>query len=62
MIEELRREIPHTGPHTVLDLAQIDIVDIESVRFLRECQDRNIELRNCALYISEWIRRERLEG
>jgi hypothetical protein len=46
----------------VLDLAEVDLVDLQSVRFLRDCQDQKIELRNCAPYILEWIRRERIEG
>jgi hypothetical protein len=46
----------------VLDLADVDLVDLQSVRFLRDCQDQKIELRNCAPYIVEWIRRERIEG
>jgi hypothetical protein len=45
----------------VLDLAAVDLVDLDSVRFLRDCQDQNIEIRNCAPYILEWIRRERVE-
>jgi hypothetical protein len=46
----------------ILDLAQVDLIDLQSVRFLRDCQDRKIELRNCPPYILEWIRRERVEG
>jgi len=58
-IEELRQQIKKQASPTVLDLAEIDLVDLQSVRFLRDCQDRKIELRNCAPYILEWIRRER---
>jgi len=46
----------------VLDLAEVDLIDLDSVRFLRDCQDQKIEIRNCAPYILEWIRRERVEG
>ena len=59
-IEELRRQI-QDGSAAVLDLAEVDLVDLQSIHFLRDCQDRNIELRNCAPYILEWIRRERIE-
>ena len=61
-IEELRHRIQNQVSPIVLDLAEVDLVDIQSVRFLRDCQDRQIELRNCAPYILEWIRRERIEG
>jgi len=56
---ELRQRIQTQASPTVLDLAEVALVDLQSVRFLRECQDRNIELRNCPSYILEWIRRER---
>jgi ABC-type transporter Mla MlaB component len=61
-IEELRQQIENQDSSLVLDLAEVDLVDLPSVRFLRDCQDRKIELRNCAPYILEWIRRERAEG
>jgi hypothetical protein len=61
-IEELRHRIAAQVSRKVLDLAEVDLVDLQSVHFLRDCQDQNIELRNCAPYILEWIRRERVEG
>lgn len=61
-IEELRNRIQNNASLLVLDLAEVDLVDIQSVCFLRDCQDRKIELRNCAAYILEWIHRERVEG
>ena len=61
-IEELRQQVYDRASLTVLDLAEVDLVDLQSVRFLRDCQDQKIELRNCAPYILECIRRERIEG
>ena len=61
-IEELRERVQNRASVIVLDLAQVDLVDLQSVRFLRDCEDQKIELRNCAPYILEWIRRERVEG
>jgi hypothetical protein len=61
-LEEVRRRIQDQTSPTVLDLAQVELVDLQSVRFLRDCQDQRIGLRNCAPYILEWIRRERIEG
>ena len=61
-IEDLRKQVQNQASLTVLDLAQIDLIDVQSVRFLCDCQDQKIELRNCAPYILEWIRRERIEG
>src|SRR5208282_571502 len=60
-LEELRQRIENKAALVVLDLAEINLVDLQSVRFLRDCQDQKIEVRNCAPYILEWIRRERVE-
>jgi anti-anti-sigma regulatory factor len=61
-IEELRKWVQTQAPFIILDLAQVNLIDLQSVRFLRDCEDQQIELRNCAPYILEWIRRERMEG
>jgi len=36
-------------------------VDAEAVSFLAEAEAGGTELRNCPLFIREWIRRERSE-
>jgi hypothetical protein len=59
-VEELRERVKNRA--CIVDLAEVHLVDLQSVRFLRYCQDQNIELRNCPPYILEWIRRERVEG
>ena len=61
-LEELRQRVQLRTTLIVLDLAEVTLVDLPSVRFLRDCQDQKIELRNCAPYILEWIRHERVEG
>jgi anti-anti-sigma regulatory factor len=61
-IEELQERVENRACAMILDLAEVHLVDLRSVRFLRDCQDQNIELRNCPSYILEWIRRERVEG
>jgi hypothetical protein len=61
-LEELRQRVQGRTTLIILDLAEVTLVDLPSVRFLRDCQDQKIELRNCAPYILEWIRRERVEG
>jgi hypothetical protein len=42
----------------VLDLKEVKLVDRESVRFLAYCEAKGTTLKNCPLYIREWIRRE----
>ena len=49
------------GRRIVLDCADLRSVDGEAVKFLEKCEADSIKLRNCGLYIREWIRRERLE-
>ena len=49
------------GRRIVLDCADLSSVDAEAVKFLEKWQADSIKLKNCGLYIREWIRRERLE-
>ncbi|HEY6343398.1 MAG TPA: hypothetical protein VIY49_18030 [Bryobacteraceae bacterium] len=46
-IEELRERVENRASILILDLAEVHLVDLPSVRFLRDCQDQKIELRNC---------------
>jgi anti-anti-sigma regulatory factor len=49
------------GKRIVLDCADLRSVDGEAVKFLEKWEADSIKLKNCGLYIREWIRRERLE-
>src|ERR1700746_1742629 len=49
------------GSRIVLDCADLRSVDAVAVKFLGSCEADLIKLKNCGLYIREWIRRERLE-
>jgi anti-anti-sigma regulatory factor len=49
------------GSRIVLDCEDLRSVDAEAVKFLENCEADSIKLKNCGLYIREWIRRERLE-
>lgn len=42
-----------------LDLEDIILVDREVVKLLALCESNGNELRNCPLYVREWITRER---
>ena len=61
-IREIGQQMQTQASLIVLDLAGVAIVDRQSVGFLRDCQDRKVELRNCPPFVLEWIRRERIEG
>ena len=58
-LDDLRAEIEHAGPRVTLDLVEVDLVDIDAVRFLRTCEARGIEVVNCSAYIREWMNQER---
>jgi anti-anti-sigma regulatory factor len=49
------------GSRIVLDCTDLRSVDGEAVKFLEKWEADSIKLKNCGLYIREWIRRERLE-
>src|SRR6266436_6214173 len=49
------------GRRIVLDCADLRSVDGEAVKFLEKWEADSIKLKNCGLFIREWIRRERLE-
>ena len=42
-----------------LDLEEVDLVDVESVRFLNAREAEGISVLNCSPYIREWMLRER---
>jgi anti-anti-sigma regulatory factor len=48
------------GRRIVLDCSDLRSVDAEAVKFLVKWEADSIKLKNCGLYIREWIRRERL--
>jgi hypothetical protein len=55
---ELKRQLDLVRSTPVLDLKEVTHVDLDVVHFLGSCMQKGIELRNCASYIREWIRRE----
>jgi anti-anti-sigma regulatory factor len=54
----LKEQIEHSGPQVVLDLAELELVDVEVVRFLNACQNEGVEIANGPSYIREWMLRE----
>jgi hypothetical protein len=61
-IDDVRTEIESDGPRTTLDLGEVDLVDIDAVRFLNACEAQDVELVNCSAYIREWMFQERARG
>jgi hypothetical protein len=58
-ISELDREIRESRSNIVLDMEELDLVDVEAVRFLGMCETQGVTLVNCSPYIRDWIGKER---
>lgn len=55
---ELRQQIKDAGSYAVLDLADVELVAVEVVRFLNDCEAQGLTIRNFVPYIREWMLRE----
>jgi anti-anti-sigma regulatory factor len=58
-LAELEKQIRESGSKIVIDLEEVDLVDVQVVRFLGVCESQGIRLLNCAPYIRDWIGKER---
>ena len=58
-LDELKSEVERGGPQVALDLEELDLVDIDGVRFLNECESAGVSVLHCSPYIREWMVRER---
>jgi hypothetical protein len=47
-----------TGRHIVLDLMHLTLAGRDAVSFFKQCEANNIQLKNCPIYIREWITRD----
>jgi hypothetical protein len=58
-LSELERQISESESKIVLDLEELNLVDVQTVRFLGMCEIRGATLLNCSPYIRDWIAKER---
>jgi anti-anti-sigma regulatory factor len=58
-VPELEKQIRESGSKIVLDLEELNLVDVEAVRFLGSCEVADVTLVNCCHYIRDWIGKER---
>ena len=58
-LDQVKTEIERGGPRLALDLEEVDLVDVEGVRFLNACEAEGISVLHCSPYIREWMSRER---
>jgi hypothetical protein len=57
-LDQVKAELERGGA-IALDLEEVDLVDIEAVRFLNTCETDGISVLHCSPYIREWMFRER---
>lgn len=58
-LDELKHQIETSKSIIVLDLAEVDLVAVEVVRFLSRCQCEGAAITNASSFIREWMLRER---
>ena len=54
-LEALDAEIKASELPVALDLGEVDLVDVDVVRFLGACQVKGVKLTGCSPYIRHWI-------
>ena len=58
-LDQLKSEVERGGPGVTLDLEELDLVDIEGVRFLNACESAGVSILRCSAYVREWMLQER---
>jgi hypothetical protein len=58
-LDQLKSEVERGGLRITLDLEELDLVDIEAVRFLNACESAGVSILHCSPYIREWMLQER---
>jgi anti-anti-sigma regulatory factor len=57
-LAELETQVKESGSKVALDLEEVNLVDVEVVRFLGRCEAQGVKLLNCCPYIRDWIGKE----
>ena len=58
-LDQVKTEIERCQSPVVLDLEELDLIDLEGVRFLNACEAKGISILHCSPYIREWMLQER---
>jgi hypothetical protein len=58
-VGQVKSEVERSGPRLALDLGEVDLVDIDAVRFLNACESAGVAILHCSPYIREWMLQER---
>jgi hypothetical protein len=58
-LSQVESEVERAGQPVALDLEEVDLVDIDAVRFLNECEAAGTPALQCSPYVRERMQRER---
>ena len=58
-LDQVKAEIERCESPVVLDLEELNLGDVEVVRYLNACEAKGTSVLHCSPYISEWMLRER---
>ena len=58
-LDQVKAEIERHGSTVALDLEELNLVDVEAIRFLNACEAKRISVSHCSPYIRAWMSRER---
>jgi hypothetical protein len=58
-LDQVKSEVERGGARVALDLGEVDLVDIDAVRFLNACESAGVSIVHRSPYIREWMLQER---
>jgi len=58
-LDQVKAEIELCELPAVLDLEEVELIDVEAVRFLNTCEKNGVSVLRCSPYIRKWMLRER---
>lgn len=59
-LEIVTKQIQSCAGEVTIDLGELALISVEGVRFLNACEDQGIVVINASLYITAWMKRERM--
>jgi hypothetical protein len=57
-LDQVKTEMERCQSPIVLDLEELDLIDLEGVRFLNACESAGVTILHCSPYIREWMLQE----
>ena len=58
-LEQVKNETEQCESPVALDLEEVDLVDVEAIRFLNSCEAEGVSVLHGSAYIRTWMSQER---